>query len=56
MLLLLINGCCANDKGQLYKTAFKLHIVKKDTGEKVLELQSHEHQEIGKNKRSDRRV
>ena len=40
--------CCVNDNGQLYKTVFKLHIVKKDTGEKVLELQSREHQEIGK--------
>lgn len=40
--------CCVNDRGQLYKTAFKLHIVKKDTGEKLLELQSREHQEVGK--------
>ena len=40
--------CCVNDNGQLYKTTFKLHIVKKDTGEKVLELQSCEHQEVGK--------
>ena len=40
--------CCVDDKGQHYKTTFKLHIVEKDTGEKVLELQSREHQEVGK--------